>query len=215
MPDLVISDNFSFSQLLKLVPSYYERSNDEAFTTMVPVWVALAENRLATDLKTQGFQMVVAGTFDLQPLMKKPAFWKENLAFNYLNSKGKKTPLFLRPLEWVQAYAPDPTERGDPLYYADYNANFFYIGPTPQARYPFELSYYARLQPLGPQNDSNWMTTYMPQALFYAVLLEAAIWSKNPSQEQKFQTHYNQSIGSLGAENSERLTDRTQAVTRA
>lgn len=207
-------DNFSYIKLLALLPSYFERT-DDAFKAKVPVFISLAENRLATDLKAQGFLTVAAGTFDIgKHLLKKPAYWRETVAFGYTDAKGEQKSLLLRPLEYVKAYWPKTTERDAPVYYADYNANYFYVAPTPVSAFPFELSFYARLNPLSPANDSNWMTVYMPQALFYACCLEAAIWSKNQAREATFQNHYNQAIGSLGAENQERLADRNVVVRR-
>lgn len=208
-------ENFSFTKLMTLLPSYFER-RDDAFKAQLPVFVALAENRLATDLKTQGFLTVVSGFFTPgQYLVKKPAFWRESVAFSFTDAEGQRKPILLRPLEYAQAYWPVPTERDTPVYYSDFNVNMFYLAPTPSAALPFELSYYARLQPLGPSNDSNWMTTYMPQALFYAICLEAAIWAKNKERETTFQNHYTTAVGGLSAEGAERMVDRNVAVIRA
>lgn len=205
--------NFTYSKLLSLVPSYMERP-DAAFAAQMPTFVALAENQLATDMKTQGFLSVVKGVLPLSPLMNKPVFWRETVSFRYINSYGLSVPLFLRPLEYVQAYWPDTNQKQAPKYYADYNINNFWLGATPDVKYPFELAYMARLQPLGPQNDSNWMTLNAPQALFFGVLRQAAVWAKNATALSLYEPMYTAAVQGIVSENAERLSDRTEVVTR-
>lgn len=208
-----MSQNFTYSELLAVVPSYMERQ-DAAFLAQIPTFVSLAENRIATDMKQQGFQSVVKGTLDATAVMAKPAFWRETISFTY-NLAGKATPVELRALEYLKAYWPDASITGSPKYYADYNIANFLIAPTPAAAYTFELVYYARLQPLTEANQVNWITLNAPQALLYAVLLEASLWAKAVGNIQTWQTQYDSAKGGLLAENAERLSDRNTVVTRA
>ena len=205
--------NFTFTKLLQLLPGYMER-DDSAFKDQVPTFIALAENRLATDMKTQGFQSVVKGKLPITNVMPKPAFWRETINFSYYNDAGEKQPLQLRSLEYATAFWPNPAVSGLPRFYADYNINNFYLAATPLKKYDFELVFYARLQPLSTANDSNWMTLNAPQALFYAIMLEAALWTKNKDREATFQAQYEMAKQGLMSENSERLADRTTVVTR-
>ena len=172
-----MSQNFTYDIIVQQLTSYAERP-DVAYLTQIPVFIALAENRLATEMKQQGFQAVVTGAFDLSNVQQKPTFWKENISFGYFLS-GVYTPLFLRSLEYIRAWWPNTAVAGVPRYYADYNISNFYIAGTPADDYQFELVYYARLDPLTPSHQENWMTLNAPQALLYACLLEAALWRKN------------------------------------
>lgn len=205
--------NFTYSQLQTLVPQYSERT-DAAFAAQVPTFIALAENRIATEVKQQGFQSVVKGNLAVTPVMAKPSYWKSTISFNYTDATGARQPLLLRNLEYVRNYWPNDSLTSTPRFYADYNATHFLLGPTPSAAFAFELSYYARLQPLGPTNDSNWLTLNMPQLLFAAIMVEASRFAKNSARQASYEDMYQGAKGGLQGENSERLADRNEVVAR-
>src|SRR5674476_224490 len=135
--------NFTWTNLFDLIPKYAERT-DTAFAAQIPTFISLAENRLAVDMKQQGFQSVVTGTLPLTPDMAKPAFWKETISFN-ITSGSERSQLFLRSLEYVRNYWPNDSLTGTPRFYADYNISNFLLAPTPASALNFELVYYARL----------------------------------------------------------------------
>lgn len=204
--------NFTYTELLTLVPQYAERT-DTAFAAQIPTFISLAENRLATEMKQQGFQSVVSGTLPLSASLPKPSFWKETISFYYTNNSGERLPLLLRSLEYVRNYWPNSSLQGAPRFYADYNATNFLLGPTPSAEFAFELVYYARLQPLSESNTDNWLTLNAPQALFAAIMVEACRYIKSPRQGV-WEEMYQSSSGGLKQENSERQADRTTVFTR-
>lgn len=205
--------NFSYSQLLTLVPQYAERT-DTAFADQVPTFISLAENRIATELKQQGFQAVVTGNLPTTASMAKPSYWKNTISFYYTDATGERHPLLLRPLEYVRNYWPNESLQDTPKFYADYNATHFLLGPTPSAALAFELVYYARLQPLSASNDTNWMTINAPQALLAAIMVEACRYIKNPARQTTWEEMYQSASGGLKQENAERQTDRTTVFTR-
>lgn len=208
------TQNFTYAELLRIIPGWLERK-DPAFVNEVPTFISLAENRLATDMKQQGFQSTVKGVFDINAVMPKPAYWRSNISFSYTLPTGEEVNMLLRPLEYLRAYWPNKELKQAPKYYADYNSANFLIAATPDVAYPFELSYYARLQPLSAANQSNWMTQNAPQALLYACLMEASLWSKNAEKVQSWGAQYADAKGGITTENQERLSDRNTVVTRA
>lgn len=207
-----MSQNFTYNFLVQQLISYNERA-DAAYTAQIPNFIALAENRIATEMKQQGFQAVVDGAFTLSNVQPKPSFWRETISFGYVSS-GVFQQLYLRSLEYCRAYWPNTSVAGIPKYYADYNINNFYLAGTPASAYSFELVYYARLDPLTLDHQENWMTLNTPQALLYACLLEAALWRKNTADIQKWKGEYGEAIGGILKENVERLADRGMVVER-
>ena len=204
--------NFTWTQLQTLVPQYTERT-DAAFLAQVPTFISLAENRIATEMKQQGFQSVVSGVFAAGAVLAKPAYWKSTISFSFTAS-GARTPLLLRALEYVRNYWPNEAATGTPRFYADYNATNFLIAPTPASAFAFELVYYARLQPLSAANDSNWLTLNAPQVLLAAAMVEAYRYAKNPGKLSEWESTYQQAIAGIKQENSERQADRTEVFTR-
>lgn len=205
--------NFTYTELLTLIPQWAERQ-DSAFADQVPTFISLAENRIAVDMKQQGFQAVVTGTLPLSEVLAKPAFWKETISFYYTNADGERTPIFLRTPEYIRNYCPVAATTGDPRFYADYNITHFLLGPKPAVAHNFELMYYARLDPLSASNDSNWMTLNVPQALFAACMIEACIFSKNSARQAVWEQSYAAASGAIKQENTERTSDRTQVFMR-
>jgi hypothetical protein len=209
--------SMTYDSLSTDLPSYLERT-DTAFAEKVPDFIMLAENRIAADLKQQGFVSVVKGNL-VQGVggasMAKPAFWRETISFTYKDPVYGWQPMRLRSLEYVKNYWPIQASVNPPRFYADYNAQNFYVAPSPDQGYPFELSYYARLQPLDSTNQTNWLTLNAPQALLAACIVEAYLWAKNTSKAAEWDAIYENRKGALIQENQERLSDRTEAVTRA
>jgi hypothetical protein len=207
-----MAQNFTYNELLALQTSYTTNTNT-AFTDESPTFIALAENRIATEMKQQGFQTPVTGIFDGSPTLAKPAYWRETIAFSYIDESGARQPILLRSYDYCRNYNPSGAS-GPPKFYADYNFNNFLITPTPDQAYDFELTYYARLTPLSASNQSNWLTMNMPQALVAAMMVEAYIWLKNPAEQAKWEDRYQQSKGGALQENIERVADRNLAVTK-
>lgn len=208
--------SLTYTSLLAQIPGYCERS-DAAFLAQLPTLIMLAENRLATDMKQQGFQSVVKGTLGLGAggaVMAKPAFWRETISFTFKDPVAGWLPLRLRALEYVKNFWPVQANVLAPRFYADYNAANFYIAPSPDQAYPFELAYYARLEPLDASNQTNWLTLNAPQTLLYASLLEAQLWLKNTEKADFWKSMYGDATGGVQQENAERLSDKTQVVTR-
>jgi len=98
-----------------------------------------------------------------------------------------------------------------PKFYADYDYTHWLVAPTPASDYDFEVLYYERPQPLDSSNQTNWFTTYAPQALLYGSLLQAMPFLKNDSRTQMWQQQYDQIIQTLKAEDMARVGDR-QAI---
>lgn len=205
--------DITYASLVTLIPAYQERY-DTAFIDQIPTFINFAENRIATDMKQQGFQSVVTTSLPTNGVMQKPAWWRETISFSYTDATGVRHPVFLRNLEYCRNYWPNSTLTDVPKFYADYNVANFLVVPTPASALDVELVYYARLQPLSEDVQTNWLTANAPQALFYACMLEANIFAKNGDAAAKWEQLYNGARSGIQAENMERTADRSEVVTR-
>lgn len=222
----------TFDSLSADLAEYCERTNNAVFLTQVPKLINLAENRIAADLKQQGFQTVVTGQFRAVDftspvnVLAKPRWWRETISFSWYDDTPDPTtqvpygnrPLLLRSLEYVKNYWTNPAQTGSPRFYADYNAKMFLIAPSPAAvggvGPNFELVYYARLEPLDLTNQVNWLTENAPQALLFAAMEESHMFLKNYAAAATWKGRYDEQKSSLLGENSERLADRSEVVVR-
>lgn len=203
----------TYNSLVSLLKSASERSDSAQFESEIPNFIMLAENSVATELRTLGFQLVVSGTLGAsQPTLPKPSYWRENISLVIELANGRRKTLFLRPLEYLQTVYPDRSATGEPVYYADYNFDNFLVAPTPNQDYDFELAYYARLDPLAPDHQTNWLTVHAPQLLVFAAMVEAQSWLKNWDQVGSWSERYTRALAGLTNEERRRTSDRTATM---
>lgn len=204
----------TYSSLITDLMTYADRQ-DEPFTSQIPRFIMLAENRIASEIRGLGFVKVVTGTMTINtPVIAKPARWRETLSINFgVGSPNvQRNFLKLRTYEYCRQYWPDSSLADVPVYYADYDYQNFLIVPTPAAAYPFELIYHERPLPLSEDNQTNWTTEYAPQLLLYAALLEAAPFLKNYEVLPMWQSMYDKASAAISKEDMANITDKTGRV---
>jgi len=129
---------------------------------------------------------------------------------NFTDASGNKNPVLLRKYEYLINYSQNSSSVGAPLYFADTSWVCWFLAPTPDQAYAFEVLYYERIQPLSSENQTNWLTQNAPTAMLYGTLLQAMPFLKN-DQRQIFQQKYIEAIKSLKTEDVSRVGDR-QAI---
>jgi hypothetical protein len=204
----------TYTSLLETARANLERPNDTKLDAQLPLFVTLAENRIAADLKLLGTQQAVVGAFTLgDPVIEKPAYWRDTVSINFTNSLSEIVSLKLRTYEFCRAFWPIEATRAAPRYYAEYDYGHLLVVPTPDVAYAIELLYHARLEPLDATNDQNWLSFNVPQLMLYATMVEANLWLKNDDKVALWLGQYDLSKQSVLSENAKRKTDRTTVVT--
>ncbi len=199
--------DMTYNSLVADIEVYAERS-ESAFTDQIPSFISLAENRLTAEVKALGYQRYVTGAINGNTV-DKPARWRNTISLN-ITTNSERVFLKERSYDYCRLYSPNPSSTGVPKYYADYGYEHFFIAPTPDAVYDFELAYYERPEPLAPANQTNWTTQYAPQLLLYASLIEAATFLKNPDQLQVWQALYAKAVEGIAREDGLRMAARTE-----
>lgn len=200
----------TYDSLIAIVLQYLER-NDAATVNAIPTFISLAEFEIAQTIKTLGQLQVVGSTVTPNsPTLAKPARWRKTVSMNITDSTGVRQPVLLRKYEYLTSYWPDNTQTAQPLYYADTDWDHWYLAPTPNLAYQFEVLYYERIAPLSSTNQTNWLTQNAPNAMLFGTLLQAMPFLKN-DQRQVFQQKYTEAVQSLKTEDVARVGDR-QAV---
>ena len=200
----------TYDSLVENIQSYLER-NDASTLAKIPLFIMLAEQIIASQIKFLGNLTVNTSAMTSgQATIDKPARWHKTVSMN-VTINGDRQPVLLRKYEYLRSYWPDPSATGTPLYYCDYDYTHWMVAPTPSAAYDFEVLYYERVQPLDSSNQSNWFTTYAPQALLYGSLLQAMPFLKNDERMPMWQQNYELIMQTLMAEDKLRIADR-QAI---
>jgi hypothetical protein len=201
----------TYDSLVENVQSYLERT-DTATIEKIPLFIMLAEQTIATEIKFIGnLQVVTANMTANNPVIQKPARWRKTVSFNITDADNDRQPVLLRRYEYIREYWPDQSQTGLPKFYTDYDAYHWLVAPTPSTTSAFEVLYYERLQPLDSDNQSNWFTNYAPQALLYGTLLQAMPFLKNDARMAMWKAQYEAAIAALKTEDATRVGDR-QAV---
>ena len=206
---LIPSWVMTYDSLTSTVLQYLER-NDTAVVNAIPTFISLAEFEIAQEIKTLGqLQIVESAMTASNAILQKPARWRKTVSMS-VTVAGKKQPVYLRKYEYLKNYWPDADQTEVPLYYADTDWEHWYIAPTPNLAYAFEVLYYERIAPLSSANQTNWLTQNAPNAMLFGTLLQAMQFLKN-DQRVIFQQKYTESLQSLKSEDVARVGDR-QAV---
>lgn len=199
------AEALTYDSLISDIQLYCERY-DEPFLSQRARFVMMAENRIASECRGLGLQKYVTGSMNSNEF-EKPTRWRETISFN-VTVGTERVFLFERSYDYCRSYAPDAAVTGAPRFYADYDYEHFFIAPTPDATYDFELAYYERPEPLSDTNQTNWTTRYYPQLLLYACLLETAPFLKNDQRIAGWQALYDRAKQGLEQESNRRTIDR-------
>lgn len=199
----------TYSSLKTDVLSYCERTDDSDVEEQLPRLIMLAEQRLASEVRGLGFLRILKSVLEAgNPVVRKPETWRETASFRVF-STSRNSPVFKRSYEFCRSYASDSGIKRTPRYYADYDFNHFYIAPSPDKNYEFEIAFYERPVPLSDENETNWTTENAPQLLLYATLLEAQVYLKNDVRIETFKQLYLQAAQSVLNESARREIDRS------
>jgi hypothetical protein len=196
----------TYDSLNSTVLQYLERQ-DQAVVNAIPTFITLCEFEIAQEIKTLGQMNVAVSTMTANnPVLQKPARWRKTVSMAVSNA-NTTTPVLLRKFEYLKTYWPDATQTDLPLFYSDIDYDHWYLAPTPDQDYSFEVLYYERIQPLSSENQTNWLTQNAPNAMLYGTLLQAMPFLKN-DQRQIFQQKYSEAISALKTEDTTRVGDR-------
>jgi hypothetical protein len=208
---MTVAAVMTYDSLVENIQSYLERT-DTATLDKIPLFIMLAEQVIASEIKFLGNLTVVeANMTSSNPIINKPVRWHKTVSMN-VTVDGVKQPVLLRKYEYLREYWPDQSQTDVPKFYCDYDYENWLVAPTPAEAFDFEVLYYERVQPLDSSNQTNWFTQYAPQALLYGCLLQAMPFLKNDERTPIWQAQYQAIMQTLKAEDIQRIGDRQATV---
>ena len=236
---------YDYSTLTTAIRDYTEVGSDVLTTTIVDGIIMAAEFRIYQELPMDSARFVQEGSLAADDnTINAPAgclFVRGVEVFNSTSATtGNGTWLEKKDQTYLSEYtdrltgpegdrtAQDVT--GFPKYYAmfggadnttDTSSGGLYIAPTPDANYKFRIYYNKMPNGLGSgtgYNNNTYLSTYFPQGLLYACLVEAYGFLKGPMDmltlyEQKYKTAIQQFAGmQLGRRRRDDYTDGTVRI---
>ena len=236
---------YDYSTLTTAIRDYTEVSSDVLTTTIVDGFIMAAEMRIYQELPMDSQRFVQEGTLSTDNnTINNPAgtlFIRGVEVFtSTANTEGNGTWLEKKSQTYLSEYvdrltgpegdrtAQDVT--GFPKYYAmfggadnttDTSSGGMHIAPTPDAAYRFRIYYNKMPNGLGTGtgfNNNTYLSTYFPQGLLYACLVEAFGYLKGPMDmltyyENRYKNAVQQFAGmQLGRRRRDDYTDGTVRI---
>lgn len=162
--------------------------NREGFTQLeaeMPTFFLLAQNRIALDPDIELFGDVVTATITTDvPTI--PLDFERPLSYSIV-SGDDKFPLKGAAMPVIESISGT----GRPQFISP-TGLVFRFGPEPDTAYDVEVTYYTTLPQVSATVAENSLSTAHPEAILFAVLLEACLWLKDDQRAQVWEGRYRQ-----------------------
>lgn len=181
----------SYSDLLASVASWMNRTD---LTSVIPDFVTIAESRIARDLRLRN--QLTTGTLTTSASTRAVALPSGWLEFNSVNIDGTPDTLctFVTN-EHLDAKYPEAGFSGKPFVYSIEAGNILF-GPTPDAAYTVNVSYFARFDALA-SDSTNWLLTNHPNIYLSACLAQGCLFTMNGEGAAQWNAVYRSEVAEL------------------
>jgi hypothetical protein len=193
----------NYTELVANIRNYTEVDSNVFSDPVINTFITMAENRILRDIDLDVFKREVTGNMTANnKFLSAPS---DMLTHRYMMITVPVTndQIFLdfRDTSFMKEYWPDGNDIGVPKYYSIWDQDSFYIAPTPNLAYSVELGYIRRPEQISPLQPNTWISTFAPEALLYACLIQAYSYTKGPPEMMAyFENSYKQAIQGLGIE---------------
>lgn len=191
----------NYTELKDNVRNYTEVDENVFTDSVIDTFITVAENRILRDMDLDIFKK--EATANMTSGNRFLATPTDMLTHRYImiTSAGNQIFLDFRDQSFMKEYWPDYTQTGIPKYYSLFDQNTFFIAPTPNASFVTQLGYVARPEQLSTATPNTWIGDNAPEALLYAVLIQAYSYTKGPlDMLQYYDKSYTQAVQALGVE---------------
>lgn len=169
-------------ELKTAVANWLEDSNQ---SSRIPEFIALAEDRIAQDLRVRDMETEVDLTISSEDTSLPSGFLEARRL--YLNTNPKKDLTFVTPHHMADIWASSQT--GEPDVFTIEGGNLR-VGPIPDSSYTGKLLYYKRYDALSGDSDTNWIFSNARGLYLYASCLEGSIFLENDTDIAKYSQLY-------------------------
>jgi hypothetical protein len=215
----------NYNTLVNQIIAYANRGGSIEFAASIPYFIEMGQQKIWKELNTLGFQKATEPKkFQVNnATIEKPADWQETISIIYGSEDNffiNNVVLFPRSYEFCINYWPNVNlsdAANPPLFYSDYQPGqenvspykYYLIVPTPDKAYNYQITYIGRPNLITNENQTNILTDYYPDLLFYAAFLEALIYLKDDQRMPVYTKLYQESLTSANNLTKDRYIDRS------
>lgn len=190
----------TYNELVDNIRAYTEIDANAMSNSNINTFILMTENRILRDIDLDVFKLEsYANMTQGNKFLSAPS---DILTHRYMMIQSTDN-IFLefRDTSFMKEYWPDGNDTGVPRYYSIWDQDSFYIAPTPDLAYNVELGYIRKPAQISQLNPTTWISTFAPEALLYACLIQAYSYTKGPPDMLAyFENSYRQALQGLGVE---------------
>jgi len=192
----------TYDELVTNIRNYTEVNSNVFTESVINTFITMAENQILREIDLDVFKLEVTGSMTQgNKFLTAPTDLLTHRYMILTPASGDQLFLDFRDTSFMKEYWANGSTQGTPKYYSVWDQNTFYIAPTPNAAFVVEMGYIYRPEQLSSTNNTTWISTNAPEALFYACLIQAYSYTKGPPEMMAtFDASYKQSIQGLGIE---------------
>jgi len=174
--------SFTFAQLKTAIQDYTDNS-ETSFVNHLSDFIKAAEERIFKNVDLEIFRKNVTSALTTSDkFVTIPTDYLASFSF-----------LLQKDVNFIQEAYDASSSTAKPRFYAQFDANNFIVGPTPNSNYAIELHYYYRPTSLtaGADSGTTWLSTNAPFALLFGSLVDAYIFMKGePDLIQQYEKRF-------------------------
>jgi len=182
----------NYATLTTLIQQYCE-STETSFVANIPTFVQLAEERVYNTVQIPAIRRNQIGTLSTgNKYLTLPSDWLATFSLAAITpGTGVQEFLLDKDVNFIRQSYPSPSDSGMPKYYAIFDDNTLFLGPTPAAAYQVEMHYYYYPESIVTAG-TTWLSDRFENVLLYGSIREAYTYLKGEADlmqyyEQKYQ----------------------------
>lgn len=175
----------NYTELVAAVVAEASNNNDTDFIANIPVMVDNAEKRIYQAVKIPDLRKTENATFTAgSPNVALPSDYLDTFELAHVDGSGIYTYLIPKDASYIREMYPNPTTAGTPKYFAQPAPYSVVVAPTPSVSTTGLITYFYYPESIVTA-ENTWLGDNFAMTLFYAVMVEAAVFMKSEEDVMK------------------------------
>ena len=170
---------WTFTTLKSAIQDYTENTETSFVSNMTNI-IVQAENRIIKSVELPNFRKNQTGTFTSgNAYLATPTDYLYPYSLAVIDSDSNYNYLLNKDVNFIREAYPASATTGVPKHYAQFDNDFFIVGPSPNSGYTVEIHYFYIPESItAASSGTSWLGTNASEALLYGSLSEAYTYMK-------------------------------------
>ena len=170
---------WTFTTLKSAIQDYTDNTEASFVSNMTNI-IVQAENRIIKSVELPNFRKNQTGTFTSgNAYLATPTDYLYPYSLAVIDSDSNYNYLLNKDVNFIREAYPASATTGVPKYYAQFDDDFFIVGPSPNSGYTVEIHYFYIPESItAASSGTSWLGTNASEALLYGSLAEAYTYMK-------------------------------------